>query len=228
MRNVHMYRQSLIENGFTEASANANHFFKALMPDVAFVVNLSHNDAWGCCTVTYGCASTAFTKMANNRSALTTYGVNSSEITIRDYCVIAEGESTAQIENEIRNMYIRFAKTDKDTLLQAASDLRKTFISKFSVPLKPLGLRKKGNVWALPSGRRIFDIQKSMYSDRYYFNLYADLKCPNVYPGAKRLIIPGYAEPYDWQLLSEKVLDDFIENCVVKSIVQLLASNGCT
>ncbi len=191
------------------------------MPDVAFAVNIIGENEWWC-QIIYGFASTAFTKMKNNEDALKVYGVDSEGITVRRRAVITPGEDTAALRAEIAEIHAKYAHLGKDELLASAKELRKQFIAKFAAPLKQLGLRKKGNVWSLPNGRRVFDIQKSMYSDEYYFNLYADLYSRNIYLGFKRLGIASYKEPFDWQLIDEKVFDTFIEECVVKEIENVL------
>ncbi len=210
-----IYKQELLQSGFLEAEEAKNHFYKELMPDVAFVLNIIGENEWWC-QIVYGFASTAFTKMKNNEDALKFYGVDSEAIAVRRRALITPGEDTAELRAEIAEMYAKYAQLGKDELLASAKELRKQFIAKFAAPLKQLGLRKKGNVWSLPSGRRVFDIQKSMYSDEYYFNLYSDLY-GNIC-GFERLGIAGYKEPFDWQLIDEKVFDKFIEECVVKEI----------
>ncbi len=81
------------------------------------------------------------------------------------------------------------------------------FISKFAMPLKSLGLKKKGNIWTMSDGGHIFDIEKSqLFGDKYYFNL-----------NGCRIQIPKYPEPVDWQLVDEDSLEKFIQ-CVVEEI----------
>ena len=206
MENAKSVKEKLLQNGFWEAKGIHNHFYKELAENVAFVINIVSEDEWRT-EIVYGCASTAFTRMKNNEDALICSGVYSDDITIRKSAIFAVDEDTTELKNEIGQMYLRFSNVSKDELLAIAKDMRKSFIAKFAIPLKQLGLKKKGNIWTLSDGSYIFNIQKSMYSDKYYFNL-----------GPTRLSIPGYSEPFDWQLIDEKVFDRFIDECLLKEV----------
>ena len=206
MANIKRVKEKLLQNGFREAKEIQNHFYKELAENVAFIINIICKDARRT-EIVYGCSSTAFTRMKNNENALVCYGVFSDDITIRKSAIVGVDEDTTELENKIRQMYLQFSNVSKDELLAVAKDMRKSFIDKFAIPLKQLGLKKKGNIWTLSDGSYIFEIQKSMYSDKYYFNL-----------GPTRLGIPGYSEPFDWQLIDEKVFDRFIDECLLKEV----------
>ncbi len=205
MSELNIYKSQLLANGFSEAKDLENNFYKELMPYTAFVVNLT--SAKGTCKIVYGCASTAFTKLGANSNALIENGVFSENITIRRHAYIKEGENNDLLYSAIREMYLRFLNVDKNSLMAEAKELRNAFISKFTMPLKHLGLKKKGNIWTMSDGGHVFDIEKSqLFGDKYYFNL-----------NGCRIQIPEYPEPVDWQLVDEDSLEKFIQ-CVVEEI----------
>ncbi len=146
MANLKNIKYELLQNGFSEAKNARNHFYKEMIANVAFIINIVSEDEWST-EIIYGCASTAFTRMKNNEDALICEGVDSDDITIRKRAVITINEDTTETENEIREMYLSFSNVSKDGLLVMAKELRKDFIAKFAVPLKRLGLKKKGNIW---------------------------------------------------------------------------------
>ncbi len=204
MSNLSVYKSQLLDNGFSEAKECKDYFYKELMPYTAFVVNLTSSK--GICEIVYGCASTAFTKLGGNSNVLIETGVCSEDITIRKHAFIKEGEDNDLLYSTVQEMYLHFLTVDKDSLMAEAKELRKAFITKFAMPLKVLGLKKKGNVWTISNGGHIFEIEKSlMFGDKYYFNL-------NGY----RIQIPEYPEPVDWQLIDEDSLEEFIHSVVRK------------
>ncbi len=209
MNSYENFKKLLLENGFSEATEHKGNFYKEMMPYTAFAVNITDYKAG--LGIDYGCASTAFTRMKSNERAMITSGVYEEYFVFHRRTAVSEDEDTSALEREIREMYAQYKDLDKDALLAAGKEKRKAFISKFAVPLKSLGLRKKGNSWTLPSGEEVFYLQKSLYSDSYYFEL-----------NGNRIQIPGFSEPVMWQLLDENVLDDFIENTVVKILKSTL------
>lgn len=79
-------REQLLAAGFREPTKMYSRswhwrFFKPLTSLTAFIINLKGCDDH--VDVTYGCASTAFTLMANDADALITLGVSDNEITLR-------------------------------------------------------------------------------------------------------------------------------------------------
>ena len=211
------YREMLLAAGFHEPTnwqSSSWHwrFCKPLTSLTAFVVNLQgHDDR---VEVTYGWASTAFTRMANDGEALTTLGVSDDEITLRARLTLREGEEAPVI----REMYEAFRAVEKDRLLALAQEKRKAFIHEIAVRLKPLGFRKKANTWRreMPRGLTLaFNLRKSGYSDVYYFNI--DLRREDV-PGlgcySCRISTEGCAGTnwtMDWQLISPEALSAFLE-----------------
>lgn len=116
-------------------------------------------------------------------------------------------------------MYEAYCAVEKDDLLALAKERRKAFIQQIAVRLKPLGFRKKGNTWMyLREGYEIiFSLQKSSYSDLYYFNVGLHREGVPLYGWCYDCRIAPEGEPsgswrLDWQLISPDVLADFLDN----------------
>lgn len=215
------WREQLLGAGFLEPTklySSSWHwlFFKPLTSLTAFIVNLKGDDDHA--EVTYGCASTAFTRMANDADALTALGISDDEITLRACLSIRDADEEIRAARTIGQMYDRFRSVEKDELLALAGEKRKAFIHQLAVRLKPLGFRKKGNTWRreMPRGLTLaFHLQKSGYSDGYYFNV--DLYRADI-PGfgccSHRVSPEGCAENnwrMDWQLISPEALAAFLD-----------------
>lgn len=222
------YREKLLAAGFHEPTkwqSSSWHwlFYKPLTSLTAFVVNLQgHDDR---VEVTYGCASTAFTLMANDGDALTTLGISNDEISLRARLALREGEDAPAI----REMYEAFRAVEKDELLALAKEKRKAFIHEIAVRLKPLGFKKKGNIWRreMPRGLTLaFNLQKSSYSDLYYFNvdLYKEgaigLGCYSI--RVAPLGENGGRWTMDWQMISPEALSVFLEERLLPHLTWLI------
>lgn len=219
------YREQLLAAGFrepTKLQSRSWHwrFYKPLTSLTAFIVNLKGYDDH--VDVTYGCASTAFTLMANDADALTTLGVSDDEITLRARLSIHDAADEDRAAQTICQMYGQFRNVEKDDLLALAKEKRKAFIHQIAVRLKPLGFKKKGNTWRreMPQGLTLaFNLQKSSYSDVYYFNVdlhREDLVGFGCY--SHRVSPEGYADKkwtMDWQLISPEALSAFLDECLL-------------
>lgn len=225
------YREMLLAAGFHEPTkwqSRSWHwlFYKPLTSLTAFVVNLQgHDDR---VEVIYGCASTAFTLMANDEDALATLGVSDDEITLRARLTLREGEKATAI----REMYEALRAVEKDNLLALAKEKRKAFIHEIALRLKPLGFKKKANTWRreMPRGLTLaFNLQKSSYSDVYYFNI--DLRREDV-PGfgcySRRISTEGCAGTnwtMDWQLISPEDLSVFLDDRLLPHLTWLISTS---
>lgn len=228
------YREQLLAAGFhepTEMYSRSWHwrFYKPLTSLTAFIVNLKGYDNH--VDVTYGCASTAFTLMANDSDALTSLGVSDADITLRAQCTIRDAADEEQAASTIRQMHDQFRSVEKDELLALAKEKRKTFIQQLAVRLKPLGFKKKGNKWRreMPQGLTLaFDLQKSSYSDVYYFNV--DLHCEELVGFgcySHRVSPEGYADKkwtMDWQLISPEALSAFLDERLLPHLTWLIGT----
>lgn len=210
------YREQLLAAGFREPinrTAVGGHwlFYKPLTNLTAFVVNLHDGDDQ--VEVVYGCASTAFTLMANDADALISLGISDQEINLRARVVLRGGEDAPAI----RAMYDRFRTVEKDELLALAKEKRKAFIREIALRLKPLGFRKTGNTWRreMPAGMILaFNLQKSSYSDVYYFNVdmyRAGVVGLGCYDDRVPLDDACKVWTMDWQLISSEDLADFLD-----------------
>lgn len=227
------YREMLLAAGFREPVKRSSgtwhwRFYKPLTALTAFIVNLhAHDDR---IDVAYGCASTAFTLMANDGDALTSLGVDDDEITLRAGLSIYGSADEGQAAALIRRMYDRYAETDKDALLALAREKRKAFIQKIAVRLKPLGFKKKASTWTrtTPEGYVLtVHVQKSSYSDRYYFNVHLRREgmigvgcCYDV-----RLAPEGEKSGswcMDWQLIAPEAIDAFLDGRVLPVLAWLI------
>ncbi len=220
-------REKLLAAGFTQATKHPRNFYRELTDQTALVIDLSGNDA--CCDVTYGISSTSFSKSGGSDTVLKAYGIDPTEITLRFFGFVLSEQSAAELEESIRALYLQYRDTDKEVLLAHVKEKRKAFLARFAVALKPLGFRKKGNTWSkpLPGGADlIFQLQKSGYEDCYYFNLIRQY--PKTYPWIShdRLQIDGVRDPYDWQLLSESTVEQFLQKTLLKQIEEMLARYG--
>lgn len=194
------------------------YFYRETTELTAFVVNLyGFEDR---VEIVYGYASTAFTRMKNDENALLWYGVDSGSINIRSKAVIYSREDEAAAAQAIGAMYAAYRTVEKEELLQLTKEKRKQWIQLFAVRLKPLGFRKKGNVWTYKLGEDYllrFDAQKSMYADEYYFNIMIGRANTDVYGDCYyERFSPTEDNPVDWQTLGEEVwiafIDDMVEN----------------
>lgn len=227
-------REQLLAAGFREPTKMYSRswhwrFFKPLTSLTAFIVNLKGYDDH--VDVTCGCASTAFTLMANDADALTTLGVSDDEITLRARLSIRDAADEDQAAQTIGQMYGQFRSVEKDELLAMAKEKRKAFIHQLAVRLKPLGFKKKGNTWRreMPQGLTLaFNLQKSSYSDVYYFNV--DLRREDI-PGfgcCSRRVSPegcaGENWTMDWQLTSPEELSAFLDQRLMPHLLWLIST----
>lgn len=228
------YRAELLKFGMCEPSRLKSsvwhwRFFKPVTELTAFVVNLK-----GCDThiaVTYGYASTAFTRMASCESDLTQLGIDDESITLREKAIIFSEMDDANVRAQIARMYEEYQQTSKDDLLLAAKARRKAFIQQITVNLKPMGFRKKANTWTrFLEGECVlmFNLQKSSFSDQYYFNIYIDKSekdhCGNCYYSR---ILPDDASLIDWQTMSASKLESFMHSSVIPALESIIHTPLC-
>ncbi len=228
-RKLAQYRTQLLSAGMQEPmkqETGGRHmcFYRFATEQTAFVVNLTGSEEY--IEVTYGYASTAFTKMSGNADALTVYGISDDEITIRANFLICDESEEEEAATKIRQMYNTYLRTEKDELLNQAKAKRKAFIQQIAVKLKPLGFRKKGNRWTRPLEGNFsvhFEAQKSAYSDAYYFNIViGKSSTPNCTECYYHRVAPLGMSPMDWQALSPDVFDRFLERIVLPELEQIL------
>lgn len=201
-------------------------FYKPITELTAFVVNLQGNEFY--VEITYGYASTAFTRMAGDENALVERGVSDEDITIREKVIICDEADEATAKNKIAKMYAAYQDTQKDDLLLFAKEKRKAFLQQIHAKLKPLGFKKKANTWTrwlTDTYYLMFNAQKSAFSDEYYFNLYIGKNGTNEYGDCYYTrIAPNGMAPMDWQALYKEEFDFFLEKSVVPELERILAT----
>ncbi len=199
-------------------------FFKPMTSLTAFIVNLRGQKNG--IDIVYGYASTAFTRMAGDENALIDWGVDDKDITIREMVHIHTVSDEEPAKIRIQQMYERYQQTEKDALLILAKERRKAFIQQIAIRLKPLGFKKKANSWKYElTGEYylMFNLQKSMYSDQYYFNIYIGKDGTNHYGDCfYTRLAPCRQSPADWQLLSHDEWLCFLDHELVPVLQRII------
>ncbi len=221
-------RERLLQSGFMQAegdedaaNASALHFYRPDTPLTAFAVNLA-GDASGV-NVVYGYASTAFACMTGDETALVRHGC--SEINLCGRVHIACDADAAEAENAVRALLDAHRGVEKDALLSLVKEKRRAFIQTIAAYLKPLGFRKVRNTWTYSrqDGHQVqFVLQKSMYSDRYYFNV--DIRPAGaMYPRicAEFRVLHGEEQCLPWQELGEAAMTAFLEEKLLPALRHL-------
>lgn len=202
------------------------YFYKPMTDFTAFILNLHGNEFY--IEVTYGYASTAFTRMVGDENALVEWGVSNEDITIREKVIICDESDETIARNKIAKMYAAYLHTQKDDLLLFAKEKRKTFIQQIHAKLKPLGFRKKANTWTralTDTYYLMFNAQKSAFSDEYYFNVYIGKNGTNEYGNCYHSrIAPVGMSPMDWQALDKKEFDFFLDKSVVPELEKIIGT----
>jgi hypothetical protein len=209
-----------------ESSSNHWYFYKPMTELTAFIINIIGNEFY--VQITYGYASTAFTRMAGDENALVEWGVSDEDITIREKVIICDETDEATARLIIAEMYATYRSTQKDDLLLLAKEKRKAFIQQIQMKLKPLGFKKKANNWTRSLSDTYylsFNAQKSAFSDEYYFNLYIGKNGTNEYGDCYYTrIAPSGMSPMDWQALNKKEFDFFLEKSVVPELEKIIGT----
>ena len=228
---MEQYRKNLLSFDMSEPTkwqSSSWHwlFYKPMTELTAFVVNLQGNEFY--VEVTYGYASTAFTRMAGDENALRERGVLDECITIREKVIICDEADESTAKSKIAEMYAAYLDTPKDDLLLFAKKKRKTFIQQIQTKLKPLGFKKKANTWTRSLTDiyyLMFNAQKSAFSDEYYFNLYIGKNGTNNYGDCYYTrIAPAGMSPMDWQALDKEEFDFFLDNSVVPELEKIIGT----
>ena len=231
---MEQYRVQLLDTGMIEPtkrlSSNWHWFFyKPVTELTAFIVNLTGTDYY--IEVSYGYASTAFTRMAGDENALIEWGVSDEDITVREKIIICDETDEKTAQYQIAQMYDRFRQTEKDDLLTEVKAKRKAFVQQIAVKLKPMGFRKKSNTWTRTlegEYNLIFNAQKSSFSDAYYFNIYIGKNGTGNYGDCYYTrVFPGQMCPMDWQALSKVEFEFFLDRTVVPALENIINTPLC-
>ena len=226
---MEQYRQQLLDAGMAEPvkkSPSGRHwlFYKPITELTAFIVNLTGTGYY--IEAAYGYASTAFTRMAGDENALMEWGVSDEDITLRERILICDENDEVTARVQIAQMYERYLQTSKDELLDAAKAKRKAFLQQIAAKLKPMGFRKKANIWTKILERNYsltFNAQKSSFSDAYYFNICIGKNGTNLSGTCYYTrVFPGDMCPMDWQALNSDEFDFFLDRTVVPALEQII------
>ena len=172
------FKNILLDNDFSEASHFVEHklwkwkYYKITSEDVAFIVNLEAYKDY--ILIYYGYSSTAFTKLKGSENTLKENGVDSCDITIRNVIKYKINDNEEIIKSQIKDFYIKYLSVSKEEVLNLKKEKQKEFINKINIELKPLGLKKNNTLWRKYLDNNLcveFYLQKSAYSDEYYFNI---------------------------------------------------------
>lgn len=225
------YREIILKNGFLEpiyfdCSDENWRFYKPSSDFTAFVLNLNYKDNH--IEVYYGCASTAFTLIKGCENDLAENGIFSESINLRKKTLLPTEFNKTAIDILIKELHEKYSHIDKDGLLNLVKLKRKIFINKFTTKLKPMGFKKKANSWkyALQNDcYLLFEVQKSRFSDEYYFNVYigkenGDTYCDCFY----NRIAPDNVFPTDWQIISDELLETFIDKKLEKLLKHIMST----
>ncbi len=213
------YRPLLLAAGFCEAVRMPGNFYRRDTEWTAFALNLREKE--GMLTAEYGWASTAFVNM-DGPDALTDWGCLNINLHER-LCIPTDADSVA-LARRVRALYDAYHGMEKDALLAAVQEKRKAFIAAIAVRMKPLGFRKKASTWtrALDKNRMMtLYVQKSAYSDAFYFNLRIDPIAPLEIQAVgccdMRVTLKG-EQCLDWQSLGEAAMTAFLDEQLLPAV----------
>lgn len=223
-----LYRNQLLTFGMLEPaqwqSSDQYRFYIQNTSLTAFIVNLTVKKS--AIEIVYGYASTAFTRMAGDENALIENGVCNECINIREKVIICNQADEVTANAKIKAMYAQYLHTEKDELVKLAKEKRKQFINQIATRLKPLGFKKKTNSWTKPLNINyyvMFNVQKSDFSDEYYFNIYIGKNNTACYGDCYYTrISPDEKYPTDWQTISNEAFNDFLENTAVPLLQDII------
>ena len=228
---MEQYRKELAAFGMREPTGRSPasghyYFYKPMTESTAFILNLRGNEFF--VEVTYGYASTAFTRMAGSENALVEWGVSDEDITIREKMIICDEADETVAKRKIAEMYAAYLRTPKEDLLLFAKEKRKAFMQQIQAKLKPLGFKKKANTWTralTDTYYLMFNAQRSAFSDEYYFNLYIGKNGTNNYGDCyDTRIAPPDMSPMDWQALDKEEIDFFLDRSVVPELEKIIGT----
>jgi len=124
---------------------------------------------------------------------------------------------------EVDALRNRWYNATREELKAHIAALQKAFLQRITAKLKPLGFRKKATNWTYPRGdgyEVVWNAQKSLYSDGYYFNLYLHrvgmrelYGCIDTRPMDKLL---------DWQTIPSEEFDEMLRAVIETRIRPLM------
>ena len=226
---MEQYRTKLLEFDMKEPTIEYSsywRFYKTATEMTAFIVNIKGNEF--SVEVTYGYASTAFTKFVGCENALAKSGISNDDINLREKVTICNEEDESIAKMKIEKMYFAYRNLQKDDLLLLAKEKRKEFIQQIHARLKPLGFKKKANSWTYileDPYYLMFNAQKSSFSDEYYFNVYIGKNGTNCYGDCYyKRIAPEGMFPMDWQTIKKEDFDSFLDKIALPNLEKIIST----
>lgn len=212
--------QALQSSEMTAAQVYEKNFYKVISPEKVFVVDVKKNG------VIFGWAFQG--KGEAGEYELNQLGIVSNDCNLRFFHEVSSEQEWYEAKNAIRKCYHDYLDWSKDALLAHIKELRKAFIQRFTVRLKPLGFRKNSNHWKRTIHEQFsFEVnaQKSSYSDEYYVNLYIAPSEGIAYPDCfSTRVMLGSDYLCDWQLTPaeeiERGLDRMMDE-IVRPVLEL-------
>ena len=228
------FKKLLIKNGFIEAKFYKENyvckyrFYKETIIDVAFIVNLEvfNNKI----EIHYGYASTAFTKMTGCADTLKKYGVDSSDINLRNMQLYSYGDNESLLYTDIKEFYNQYFNFSKDEILTAAKEKKKTFLNKINEYLKQFNFKKKNTTWTRSLEENYyleFYAQKSQWRDEYYFNIFISKN--NGYPlGCYHTRVNTNNKGiYNWQVIMEDNFTELMNSIINNYLLPIINTPIC-
>lgn len=225
------FKGILLNKGFSEALHFVESrlwkwkYYKQTSADVAFIVNLEAYEDY--IEIYYGYTSTSFIRMAGCKDVLIEKGVDSVDINVRNKIRYKLNDNEELIYNKIRDFYLEYFNLSKDEILSLKKDKQKIFIGKINDRLKPLGFKKKNNIWTKELDQNLcleVETQKSQYSDEYYFNISLyniALKYPTCFDTGLTL---NEKQIFDWQILSEEDLNQILDILINRYLLLIIST----
>lgn len=201
------FRNQILKSNLKEAKYDFRqfHFYYIVSDKVAFILNL--DDLGNCIKITYG-----YTNIQDYKY-LEQNGEDNSYIKIRFQGIYKNDGDEKEIINNIKDVYETYFNKTKDEILSLRKLRQKEFINKINEYLKPLNFKKKNTNWTRVLEQNYclkFELQKSQWSDQYYFNININKLDENISTCFTTRIISNGTSIYNWQLMSDYELNELM------------------
>lgn len=124
---------------------------------------------------------------------------------------------------EVETLRSTWFSATREELKAHIAALQKAFLQRITAQLKPLGFRKKAANWTFQRGdgcEVVWNAQKSLYSDGYYFNLYLHrVEIRELY-GC--IVTRPMGELLDWQTVPEADFNERLRTVIEQYIRPLM------
>lgn len=222
-----VYREAILNNGMQEASLSPFRFYRYTTEKAAFVVNLK--DLGTHIQVVYGVTT------ISDEGSFTQFSEDDDDMKLRHIVTIYGDDDEDKAAHAVLSVFEQYRNLTKDDILDRKKERQKAFLARIHTHLKPLGFTKKASKWTKKLGNDFMltvDLQKSAFSDTYYFNICVShglVSHPVCY--VKRLDDKGIYMPkqntINWQLLSEEEVSelmDYATRSMIQPILQYARS----